>query len=371
MLLFVLCTVGLLYVLAGYPLLLALLARWHAKPSIVSPRGTSAVPYVSILLPVYNGERWLRDKLECIFALAYPREKMQVVVVADGCTDRTVEIASRYPVELIQIPKSGKAKALNHAMEQARGEILFLTDVRQSLDTEALRRLIARFDDPKVGVVTGELIILDGTTHEEANVGMYWKYEKWIRKHLSQVDSVLGATGCIYAMRRALARPLPDGVLLDDVHLPMQVFFAGYRIVMEEQAIAYDLPTGLQAEFWRKVRTQAGIYQLMRHFPLLWPGTRMWIHFVSYKFGRLMLPFLLVGVAIGSMLLPDPLRWVVLAGQGLFYGLAIGNRWIPADGAGIVKTLSAAAASFVVLVGAALCASAVLFVPAERLWRTR
>ncbi|MEP7351642.1 MAG: glycosyltransferase family 2 protein [Acidobacteriota bacterium] len=366
--LFLLCTVGLLYIVAGYPLLLALQARFRPQPT-----QTGALqPSVSVLLPVHNGERWIESKLASIFSLDYPQEKMQVLVIADGCTDQTAAIASRFPVEVITLQeKSGKAVALNRAMEQARGEILFFTDVRQPLGRDALQQLINRFADPRVGVVTGELVILDGTTQEEVNVGLYWKYEKWIRKHLSLVDSVLGATGCIYAMRRSLTKPLPAGTLLDDVHLPMQAFFAGYRIVMEERAKAYDPPTGLGAEFWRKVRTQAGIYQLLGHFPaLLWPGTRMWIHFVSYKFGRLMLPFLLIGIGVGACLLPTPWKSITLAAQGLFYLFAIGNRWIPAN-AGILKKVSAAASAFVVLVGAALCAAGVLFIPAKLFWRTR
>ena len=360
---------GVLYVLAGYPLLLGFLARRFARPTLQADRPLQ--PEVTVLLPVHNGEAWIGQKLESIFQLHYPREKLQVVVVADGCEDRSEEIACQYPVEVIRIPKSGKAVALNAALEQARGEILFYTDVRQPLEPDSLQLLVNRFVDPTVGVVTGELVIRDGTTQEEANVGLYWNYEKWIRKRLSQLDSVLGATGCIYAMRRQLARSLPPGTLLDDVHQPMQAFFAGYRIVMEERAKAYDIPTGLEAEFWRKVRTQAGIYQLLRHFPmLLWPGTRMWLHFISYKFGRLMLPFLLLGAAVGALLLPDPWRVVALTSQVLFYGLALGNRWIPAT-AGFVKKLSAAVSAFVVLVGAAGCAAGILFIPATRLWRTR
>lgn len=366
--LFLFCCAALLYVIAGYPALLALQARWRGRAHTVS----CIQPGVSVLLPAHNGEGWIQQKLESIQGLAYPAEKLHVLVIADGCTDRTAEIARRFPVELIELPqKSGKAAALNRGMEHAQSEILFFTDVRQPLEPDALQQLVNHFADPRVGVVTGELIIRDGTTLEEANIGLYWKYEKWIRKHLSQVDSVLGATGCIYAMRRSLAKPLPAGTLLDDVHLPMHAFFAGSRIVMEERARAYDIPTGLEAEFWRKVRTQAGIYQLLRHFPqLLWPGTRMWAHFVSYKFGRLMLPFLLLGMAVGSLQLPAPWRGMAVGSQLLFYGLAIGNRWIPAQG-GIVKKISAAVSAFVVLVGAAFCGAGILVFPPERLWKTR
>lgn len=363
---FLLCAAGVVYVLAGYPLLLALLASLRPKPVHKAPY----TPSVSVMLPVHNGERWLARKLESIFALDYPQDRMQVLVISDGSTDRTKEIASGYPVEYLEISKGGKALALNRAILAARGEILFFTDVRQSLDPAALRHLTDCFADPEVGVATGELIILDGQTQEEANVGLYWKYEKWIRRRLSKLDSVLGATGCIYAMRRELARPLPAGTLLDDVHQPLYAFFAGYRIVMEERALAYDVPTGLETEFWRKIRTQAGLYQLLGHFPaILWPGTRMWLHFASHKYGRLLLPFLLLGMGLGAFFLPDPWRVGALTGQGIFYGLALLNRWIP--GRGGLKTLTAAASAFVVLVGAALCGAAILFVPAERLWRPR
>jgi cellulose synthase/poly-beta-1,6-N-acetylglucosamine synthase-like glycosyltransferase len=365
---FLLCAAGVLYVLAGYPVLLALLARTKEKVPVVGWQQ----PTVSVLLPAHNGERWMAAKLDTIFALDYPREKLHVLVIADGCTDRTVEIARQYPVEVIELAtKSGKAVALSVALKSAHGEILFFTDVRQPLEPDALQHLVNRFADPNVGVVTGELIIRDGTTHEEANVGLYWKYEKLIRKELSRLDSVLGATGAIYAMRRSLAKPLPAGTLLDDVHQPMNAFFAGYRIVMEDRAKAYDISTGLETEFWRKVRTQAGIYQLIGQFPqLLWPGTRMWLHFFSYKFGRLMLPWMLVGMAISTFWLPEPWRKIAALGQIAFYGLAIANRWVPA-GLGLVKKLSAAVSAFVVLVGAAGCASAILVVPPERLWRTK
>ena len=361
---FFLCAAAALYVIVGFPVLLAMQARWRNKAVAAAPFHAT----VSILLPVHNGERWLEQKLENLLVLDYPRELIEIFVISNASTDRSEEIAARFPVKLLRIPESGKARALNEALQHASGEILFFTDVRQPLDAQALRYLVNCFADPQVGVATGELHIQDGQTHEEANVGLYWLYEKWIRKRLSRVDSVLGATGCIYAMRRALAQALPPDTLLDDVHLPMQAFFAGYRIVMEERAEAYDSPTGLEQEFARKVRTQAGVYQLIGQFPrLLWPGTRMWLHFVSYKFGRLLLPFFFVGMLAGSFWLPGPWRMAALGAQLLFYALAWVNRWLP-DG-WVFKRISAPISAFVVLVGAALCAVSIWFVPAEKLWK--
>src|SRR5713226_3752704 len=278
-LLFALAGLVVLYVLVGHPLLVALIARRHDHPI----RKQIQWRTVSVLLPVRNGERWVRSKLDSLFSLDYPRELIQILVISDGSIDRTDEIVDEYAssgIELIRIPRGGKAAALNAGMARATDELLFFTDVRQRLDSKSLGRLMECFADATVGVASGELIIGDSHTLEHTRVGVYWRYEKWIRTRLSQIDSVPGATGCIYAMRRELAVPLPADVLLDDVYLPLAAFFRGYRVILESSARAYDYPTELGSEFLRKVRTLAGVYQTLRYYPaLLTHRNRMWLHF--------------------------------------------------------------------------------------------
>jgi poly-beta-1,6-N-acetyl-D-glucosamine synthase len=325
---------------------------------------------VTILLPVRNGERWLRAKLESLFVLRYPAELMQIVVISDGSTDGTDEIAREYAgrIEFLRTQGGGKAVALNAGLELSRGEILFLTDVRQPLDPDCLKHLVACFHDPSVGVVSGELVIRDGSTREETSVGLYWKYETWLRKLESRIDSVMGATGCIYAMRRELAAPLPPGTLVDDMFLPLTAFFKGYRVILEELAIAFDYPTALDAEFRRKVRTQAGVYQIMGLFPqLLTPRNRMWLAFVSHKLARLLLPFALLLVTLTSFYLDEPWRTAALAVQAAFYVAALADLWVP-DGAAI-KGVSAGVRSFVVLMAAAFCGALVLLRPPGEIWK--
>jgi cellulose synthase/poly-beta-1,6-N-acetylglucosamine synthase-like glycosyltransferase len=233
--LFVLSLAFIFYVAIGYPLLLALLParRRRNEPEPHADRT------VSIILPVRNGSKWLRPKLESIIALDYPRHLLQILVVSDGSTDDTDSIAAEYPgIELLRIPPSGKAGALNAGLAHATGELLFFTDVRQQLDPQCLRYLVNRLRDPAVGVASGELIIRRGGCREEESVGLYWRYEKWIRKNHAAIDSVLGATGCIYMMRRSLAAPIPPDTLNDDMCLPFQAFFQGYRLVFVEEARA-------------------------------------------------------------------------------------------------------------------------------------
>jgi cellulose synthase/poly-beta-1,6-N-acetylglucosamine synthase-like glycosyltransferase len=325
-----------------------------------------------VILPVHNGEPWVAAKLESILALNYPAELLEILVVSDGSTDATASIVGgftgRAKIELLALPRGGKAAALNAALGRATGEILFFTDVRQQLHPDSLANLVACFADPEVGVASGELVIREGAGLEEASVGLYWKYEKWIRKQLSRLDSVLGATGCIYAMRRQLARPLPQGTLNDDMYLPLAAFFRGYRVVLDDAALAFDCPTMLASEFRRKVRTLAGVYQIVGSYPaLLGPRNRMWIHFFSHKLARLLMPWAIIAAAVASFGLPAPWNVRAIGAEASACVLALLDVWVPAGFP--LKRLTSPIRTFAVLMAASLCALAILFVPPRVLWK--
>lgn len=355
------------YVLAGYPLILAVWARLFAKPirKELTPRR------ISILIPVRNGARWVEAKIRSLLGSDYPAELLDVLVVSDGSTDETEQIVRDFPdarVRLLALAAGGKATAVSRGLEEVSGELVVLTDVRQAFQPAALAKLAACFADSSVGVVTGELVIREGESQEEYNTGLYWRYEKWIRRNLSRVDAMLGATGSIYAIRRELATPIPAEILLDDVYLPFAIALRGFRIYFEDEAKAYDMPTSLQAEFWRKVRTQAGVYQILFRFPaLLSPFNRRFVHFLSHKLARLLLPFAMIDAAIASCFLSGPWRIVLWAGQGCFYLLAMLDPVISEGNP--LKRLSAVIRAFVVLTAAAFCALAVFVLPAQRLWK--
>jgi len=355
------------YVLAGYPLLLRWLARHRARPV----QRHSIEPAVSLIIVVYNGERFLEAKLQSVLSLEYPADKLEIIVASDGSTDRTEEIAERFAaqrVSLLRLPRGGKPAALNAAIAQAHGEILVLTDVRQPLEPCSVTLLIENFADSSVGVASGELLIRAGETQEEADIGLYRRFENWIRGNLSSIDSTFGATGSFYAIRRTLAVPIPSDTLLDDMYLPLAAYFRGYRLVMDSRARAYDLPTSLETEFPRKMRTLAGNYQILRAYPaLLGPSNRMWMHFMSYKFGRLLLPWLLLILAAASFGLASPWRALVLAAQAAFYGLALADAWILKPR--ILKKLSSSAHTFLVMMIATLGGLSVLFIPPRTLWK--
>jgi cellulose synthase/poly-beta-1,6-N-acetylglucosamine synthase-like glycosyltransferase len=363
---FLVACAAIAYIVAGYPLLAAWLARRSVRPVRTD---TQARP-VSVLIPVHNGALFLAAKLKSILALDYPRELLQILVVSDGSTDSTDEIARSFAdrgVRLIRIPKGGKPAALNAGISEATNEILVLTDVRQELAPDSLKYLIAGFADPQVGVISGDLIVRRGD-HEESVVGLYWRYERFLRKQLGRIESTFSATGPFYAMRRELAVRIPPGTLLDDMYLPLAAFFRGYRLIVEERARAFDYPTTLQTEFGRKVRTLAGNYQILRQYPqLLGPRNRMWFHFMSYKLARLLLPWLMLLLAAASMGLPPLWSLLALASQGLFYALAALDSWIPAGS--MLKRITAAPGTVASLLVATVVALQVFLVQPEDLWK--
>ena len=320
------------YVYAGYPLVLAawapLAARRRARVARRCPASPpeGIEPPVSIVIAARNEAAVLRGRIENLLALDYPAGRREIVVVSDGSSDETPALLASYApaVRSICLPPSGKAAALNAGVGAASHEIVVFADARQRFAPDAVRRLVARFADPEVGAVSGELVI-DAERGDAAaaaspvgdGVGLYWRYEKWIRRRESAVSSVVGATGAIYAVRRALWRPLPPETLLDDVLAPMRIALGGYRVVFEPSAIAFDTASpDAVTERRRKVRTLAGNYQLVRLEPrLLVPGANpLFVQFVSHKMGRLVVPYALIALLVSS---------AALASSGAVYSLAL------------------------------------------------
>jgi len=364
---FALAGATMFYALFGYPMLLG----WMAKRSHNPVHKDDQLRTVSFVIAVYNGEKFLERKLKSIFSLNYPRELMEILVVSDGSTDRTDEIARSFAsqgVRFLRVPHGGKAEALNAAVPMVSGEILLLNDVRQTLDPDCLRNIIACFGDPKVGSVSPKTIIVQGDSHEEATTSAYWRYEDWIRQRHTRIDSTFGYSGAFAAMRRSLWTPLPSGTLLDDVYVPLKAFFHGYRILYEPAATMYDYPTVLPSEFRRKVRLQAGLYQMLKIMPeLLSSRNRMRFHFLSAKYGRIVVPYCMIALALATVGLPPFWRALAASGQVLFYGLAAVDPFVPDRFP--LKKLTSPVRTFVVLMAASLAAVRVYFVSPTSLWK--
>lgn len=320
-----------LHTYIGYPILLIIAARMVGK----SIDRKEFAPSVTMIIAAYNEERNIGEKLENSLSLSYPRDKFEIIVVSDGSTDRTDDIVnefSRRVVKLITMSeRGGKARALNTAVPKAIGEIIVFSDARQSYDGNAIRELVSNFSDPTVGAVSGELHLVnkDAASVGEG-VGVYWKYEKLLRKKESRIYSTSGATGAIYAIRKELYQPMPDDTILDDVVIPMQIVLNGYRVVFEEKARAYDSVAGTaKEELTRKIRTLCGNYQAFLRMPRLFNPfrNRVFLQFVSHKVFRLLVPFALLLMLISSVFLSSILlyRTMLILQLCLYISSVIGH----------------------------------------------
>ncbi|MBU6247642.1 MAG: glycosyltransferase family 2 protein [Xanthomonadaceae bacterium] len=345
--LFWLSAVALGHTFVGYPLWVVLRARWRPSPV----RRGQWTPTVSAIVAVHNAGAQMEARLANLAALDYPPGLIDIVVVCDGCEDDSAARCRRFGDERVRvlefIRRRGKAACLNDAIAAARGEVLLMLDVRQRLEPQALRELVANLADPEVGVVGGELCFEDPETGFARSVDAYWRYETLIRRSESTSGSMIGVSGALYAMRREVFQPLPEGTVLDDVLVPMRAARAGWRVVFEPGARAWDRPsTEPVQEQRRKIRTLAGNFQLVQLSPwLLRPGLNpLWFRFLSHKLLRLAAPWLVLVLGLTAAALATRHVWCALTLAALLAGVAMVLAWrvLPALGRLLPVRLSVA-----------------------------
>ncbi len=345
------------YAYAGYPLWLYFRCRRHVRPV----RSAPILPSVSILLAVRNEAEVLPLKLRNLAELNYPSDRYEIVVVSDGSWDGTNELLRAQAHERLRVfilpEQQGKASALNRGIQEARGEIVVFTDARQIIEPDSVRHMVANFADPQVGCVSGDITLGDPNAAVPLNgLGLYWRIETSIRQWEGATGSLIAAAGCLYAIRRDLAVPLPAGTILDDVYLPVHVARQGAQVVFEPRARGWDhVQSDRRREFRRKVRTLTGNYQLLQLAPwLLTRANPVRFEFVSHKVLRLLVPFALAGVLLTSLFLRGATYKLALVLQVAFY--ALGALAIFRPKLRIVSRLADVSLAFLVLNTAAVVA---------------
>ncbi|HWA55709.1 MAG TPA: glycosyltransferase family 2 protein [Gemmatimonadales bacterium] len=315
----------------GYPLALRILSRilpvprqWEDPPEW---------PEISIVVPAYNEERNIRRTVESLLALDYPADRRQIVVISDASTDSTDQIVSEYAdrgVELSRMPqRSGKTAAENAVLPRLRGSIVVNTDATIRILPDALKPLIRVFQDPTIGVASGrDVSVSDITVEANAGESGYVGYEMWVRSLETRVGSIVGASGCFYAIRQQLHRITLPAELSRDFASALVAREHGFRAVSVDAAVCLVPRTGsLQREYRRKARTMArGLQTLWYKRHLLNPvryGAFAWMLW-SHKLVRwlvfLTAPFALVGLALLALESPIALVGFILAVIGCLLG---------------------------------------------------
>ena len=306
--------VGLIvYTHAGYPVLLWVLTRLTRR----NPQPTAHSPQsVSLIIAAYDEEAVIARKLRNALALDYPRELLEIIVASDGSTDRTVAEAEAAGADLVlDLPRGGKVRTQDAAVERASGEILFFTDANSTLAPDALQRLLAPFADPRVGYVCGQVrFTSDGGTNQE---GAYWRYEMKVRELESRLGGITAGNGAIYATRRE-AYIVVDERMGHDLSFPFNMVKRGWRALYEPTARAEEkmVPT-TEGEFRRKRRMMSHTWPIVlrggmlspRGYPPLYA-----LEVASHRVLRYLTPFLHV-IALAAN--------VALLGRGWVYAVTL------------------------------------------------
>jgi cellulose synthase/poly-beta-1,6-N-acetylglucosamine synthase-like glycosyltransferase len=317
------------YAYVGYPLLLSLLSLIRPKPV----RSQGWTPSVSVIIAAYNEERDLAAKLENTLALDYPKSELEIIVTSDCSSDRTDEIARSFAPRGVKLHRQeerhGKTAAQNAAVAKARGEIIVFSDATTHYRPDVLRLMVPAFADGTVGCVTGRVIYQDD---KDSSVGAgtqsYWNYEFFLKKHESNVCSLIGVCGCMYAVRKSAYVPLYIDACSDFI-IATTMVEQGLRAVYVPEAVCMEEPNRqAKKELATRVRIISQTFSdLWRNRGMLNPfrsgfyAVQLW----SHKVMRYMVPLFLIAIFVTTgFLAPRSLFYAALfVAQLAFYFAAL------------------------------------------------
>jgi len=327
---FWLSAVAIGYAQVGYALLMFLAARVSRREEGLS--SSTEQPSVSLIIPAYNEEDVIRKKIENALAIDYPRERLEIVVASDGSTDGTVELAESFADRGVRVlayrERRGKTDLVNDAIRVSIGEVLCLCDANVMFRSDALARLVARLNSPRVGAVSGDVrLASDESTFSEGE-STYYRMERTVQLGESRIGSMMGVDGGMYVLRRNLYQPVPPDTLIDDFVIAMRVIRQGRRVVYEPLAIATENGTPRAThEFRRRVRLTAGAVQALKRgdWPSPFKTPIAFCQFISHKLLRWLGPIWLVLILLSSLMLWNHglVYQAAVIAQGAFYLLAI------------------------------------------------
>ncbi|SMC95726.1 glycosyltransferase family 2 protein [Pedobacter nyackensis] len=326
-----------IYTFVGYGFLLYFLVkikRFLVKPFIFT--GDVVLPSVSLLIAAYNEEDIIVEKITNTLNLDYPKDKIQIIIITDGSTDRTAELVRGFPevVLLHEDIRSGKMAAIKRAIPFITGEVTVFTDANTFLNSRAILELVKHYQNTKVGAVAGEkrILVEEKADASSAGEGFYWKYESKLKKWDYDLYSNVGAAGELFSIRTALYQPVEADTIIDDHMIAMRIAEKGFVIAYEPDAYAMETASAnSKEELKRKVRIAAGGMQSILRLkvaanPFYYPI--LTFQYISHRVLRWTItPFLLILVFVlnGLIVLKGgaEIYWVLFVGQVLFYLLSL------------------------------------------------
>ena len=320
----------LFYTYSGHLSLLRLLTRLLRKKYI---RTSDFNPKVSIVIPVYNEEKVIRQKIENCLELDYPKEQLQIMVCSDCSNDKTAKIVSEYIDKgiffLSYDVRRGKTGVLNASVPEAEGEIIVLTDANTMFNTDAVSKLVSMYSSKEIGAVLGQVkLVVPEQGRGVRKEVHYREFETLLKYEEGLFGATIGAFGGFYSIRKKLFTPLPPNAYSnDDLIIPMRILQKGYKVIFDREAISIeDTGQNVKEEFIRRVRIGAGNFQSFFLMPYLLNPLRGKIFFlyVSHKVLRWFSPMIFLILLISNVLLFNEFPYNIFGYmQAGFYGIAV------------------------------------------------
>lgn len=294
------------YIFIGYPAIIFCLSKLFGK----SVEKNIFLPNVTLVIPAFNEESVIKEKIINTLNLNYPKENLQIIVCDDFSNDQTKEIISSFAQEGVILSEStsrvGKIGGLNRALLLATGEIFVISDADTLANPNTLQELVINFSDKEVGCVIAQTRMLTADNKSNESGGLYWKYESLIRQSESHLHSTVAATGHFMGIRKSILRPIPQDIILDDFYLATETMQQGLRVISEPKATIWERPTtSMEDEVNRRRRMTAGRYQILfmwkkylSKLPVL-----LKLQVISHKFLRLAIPHFMILALISNILL--------------------------------------------------------------------
>lgn len=330
-----------------WPLIMYVMAYNKTLPSIkhistyIPKLNSLSLPNIEMILPVYNEEKYIAEKLWNLLIMDYPNHKLHITIICDGCTDNTAKIANEvtnsaqfknFNVSIIEHEVNrGKLTVINEAVSNSNADIIALSDCSALLSSDSLQRAAKHFDTRSTGVVCGTYKVLN---HLHEGESKYWKYQRKIKELEAKNGNVLGAHGAFYLFRQKLFTPLESDIINDDFIIPMQIIMQKYKSVYDPDIIAWEMEESpLDVDWNRRKRIAAGnlqqVIKLRKLLSIKHGYTAL--SFFSGKVLRIFMPVIMIIALLGSIISSYyyPLFYLILAPQLIAYSIAFIVEFTP------------------------------------------
>jgi poly-beta-1,6-N-acetyl-D-glucosamine synthase len=326
------------YAYLGYGVIVWLLLKLRI---LFMPRRTNLSvpdfhPPVTLIIPAFNEEDFIGQKIENTSLLDYPEQLLNVIFVTDGSTDRTPCIISNHEQFTLMHSdeRKGKVAAMNRAMKTVKTPYVIFCDANTLLNKSAIKEIVKHYADPEVGGVAGEKRVINSEQPNTAGAGegLYWKYESTLKKLDSDFYTVVGAAGELFSFKTDLFEEVSEEVLLDDFIISLKICKKGFRVIYEPKAYAMEKPSeNVGEEQKRKVRISAGAFQsiiMMKSLLNVFKYPRLSFLYISHRVLRwAVCPFFLPLIFMLNLFIllknTNEIYWWVLLLQCCFYVFAI------------------------------------------------